>query len=117
MPFMKPEVVEGDWYVIETNEGQECVPAELIGDAPFSRVQCPHTPMEKLIAEDVFEVKLHEFISGSEIFEWRRVTGFGARLSARGYLDCTEWTFHDTEQEALDYLEMMFGDETEGESE
>ena len=31
-------------------------------------------------------------------------TGYGARLSAPGYLDCTDWCVFDTEQEAIDYL-------------
>jgi len=30
--------------------------------------------------------------------------GYGARLSAPGYLDCTDWVIFDTEQEAIDYL-------------
>jgi len=32
------------------------------------------------------------------------VTGFGARLSAPGYLDCTDWAVFDTEEEAKQYL-------------
>jgi len=28
----------------------------------------------------------------------------GARLSASGYLDCTDWTIHDTVKEAMEYL-------------
>jgi len=33
--------------------------------------------------------------------------GYGARLSAPGYLDCTEWEVFDTEQEACSYLADM----------
>ena len=32
---------------------------------------------------------------------------YGARLSAPGYLDCTEWEVFDTEQEACSYLADM----------
>ena len=32
------------------------------------------------------------------------IYGYGARLSAAGYIDCTDWTVFDTEQEAIDYL-------------
>jgi len=45
--------------------------------------------------------------------------GFGARLSAPGYLDCTEWTVFDTAEEAEEYLQEMYGDddeESEGDS-
>ncbi|MCP3885122.1 MAG: hypothetical protein GY700_06540 [Propionibacteriaceae bacterium] len=31
-------------------------------------------------------------------------TGYGARLSKPGYLDCTEWAVFDTQREAAEYL-------------
>lgn len=40
----------------------------------------------------------------------QRVTGYGARLSAPGYMDCTDWCVFDTEQEAIDYLEETYLD-------
>lgn len=39
--------------------------------------------------------------------------GYGARLSAPGYLDCTEWTVFDTVKEAEEHLTDMYGDEDE----
>jgi hypothetical protein len=44
---------------------------------------------------------------------WENVKGFGARLSAPGYLDCTEWTVFDTEDEAREYLAENYPDEDE----
>lgn len=41
--------------------------------------------------------------------------GYGARLSAPGYLDCTEWTVFDTEKEAQAYLDETYGDDDEEE--
>jgi hypothetical protein len=38
---------------------------------------------------------------------WENVKGYGARLSASGFLDCTEWAVFDTEDEAREYLEEM----------
>ena len=32
-------------------------------------------------------------------------SGWGARLSASGYLDCTPWSMFDSEQEANEYLD------------
>jgi len=40
-----------------------------------------------------------------------RRTGYGARLSAPGYLDCTDWTVCDTEEEARETLRELFGDD------
>jgi hypothetical protein len=35
--------------------------------------------------------------------------GWLARLSAPGYMDCTDWTAHETEQDAIDYLIETYG--------
>ena len=45
-----------------------------------------------------------------EIYEIRTVNGFGARLSAPGYMDCTDWCVFDTAQEAADYLLETYAD-------
>lgn len=37
-----------------------------------------------------------------------KIEGYGARLSAPGYTDCTEWTVFDTEAEAKAYLEEQY---------
>ena len=36
-------------------------------------------------------------------------SGYLARLSAPGYLDCTEWTAHETKQQAIEHLNEMYG--------
>lgn len=47
-----------------------------------------------------------EYVSDEPILEER--TGYGARLSAPGYLDCTEYSVHATEREAWDALLEMY---------
>ena len=39
-----------------------------------------------------------------QIWEARTIEGYGARMSAPGYLDCTEWSVFDTEEEAYTYI-------------
>jgi hypothetical protein len=41
--------------------------------------------------------------------------GWGARLSAPGYLDCTEWSVFDTEEEARESVAEMYGEDEEDE--
>ena len=41
--------------------------------------------------------------------------GWGARLSAPGYMDCTEWAVYDTEEEARAELEEMYPDDDDEE--
>ena len=74
--FMEPQVVHDEWFIFESTDGIEAVPYEYIHD----------------IGDEVMDV-----------IEQCRV-GYGARLSAPGYLDCTDWVVFDTEQEAIDYL-------------
>lgn len=97
MPFMQPDIQQGSYFSVETTHGTEIVPADLIHNR--SEVYAhelitylegePRDPDETLHAEE----------------------GWLARLSAPGYLDCTEWSAHKTEQEAKDYLEEMYGDD------
>jgi len=35
---------------------------------------------------------------------WENIKGYGARLSAPGYLDCTPFVVFDTQEEAEQYL-------------
>lgn len=39
-----------------------------------------------------------------------KIEGYGVRLSASGYLDCTEWSVFDTEIEAVNYVLDTFVD-------
>jgi hypothetical protein len=54
--------------------------------------------------------KIQPYTEGTPL-SWENVKGFGARLSAPGYLDCTEWTVFDTEDEAREYLAENYPDE------
>lgn len=42
---------------------------------------------------------------------WENIQGYGARLSAPGYLDCTEWAVFSTIAEAERYLDETYEDE------
>jgi hypothetical protein len=55
-----------------------------------------------------------EFYEGPQIFSVELKEGFGARMSAPGYLDCTEWTVFDTAEEAEQYL-AAYDDDSEEE--
>ena len=85
------------WAIVETNCGTECVPIEQLGIVLPSNMKA----QAKLLAD---------YLEGSHVFCVAEKEGYGARLSAPGYLDCTEWTVFDTEQEAVDYLEETYGD-------
>lgn len=82
MAFMQPEYTEDKrWWQIDGSCGIALFPAEM-----FSREQaiCNYdgTP-----------------------FEVEETSGFGVRLSAPGYMDCTEWDVFDSIKECRDFVE------------
>jgi len=105
MAFMEQEVVEDDWLEVETEVGGHCIPADLVGD-PDENWDDETESYDPDYVADVLQ-----YVEGKRVQEIRKRHGFGARLSAPGYLDCTEWTVFDTEQEALDYLVETYGDD------
>lgn len=90
--FMQPEVYFGYAYEVETTCGIELVPWDAVGD-----VKC---------VED-----LQDYLDGGICGDQPlvKLAGFLARLSAAGYMDCTPWTIHDTEMEAMEYLGETYG--------
>lgn len=88
---LQPQVYEGDYFEVETTHGTEIVPTDVIGRTVDTHVEAllgylegkPNDP------EQTCEVK----------------TGWLARLSAPGFLDCTAWSAYETEQDARESLE------------
>lgn len=96
MAFMKPEVYEGQYYEVSANHGEtHIVPFDVVGN------------MNQYAAlADYVEGEIDNPDDNTELCR-----GWLCRLSAPGYLDCTEWSAFETEQEARDYLADMYGDD------
>ena len=87
--MMQPQITESmTWFQVDTPEGIFTYPSD------FGK-------------EDV----AREWDVGTEEIE--EVEGHGARLSAPGYLDCTEWAIFDTVEEAREYLVDTYYDDRE----
>lgn len=81
--FMKPEIEHGAWHICETDTGTCIVPADLCaGNSADVLMYCDATV--------VYEVETKE--------------GYGARFSAPGYMDCTDWAFFEQLDEACEFL-------------
>lgn len=96
MGFMQKQIEEGFYFEIETNIGTEIVPAGVIGRYAATHIEAfaNYLEGEPLDDDELVPVK----------------HGWLARMSAPGYMDCTEWSAFATKQEAEDYLEDMYGD-------
>ena len=75
MPFMIPQY-ERSAYVVETRDGTECLPASLF---PNSGAElAPHV--------------VAPYVNGEPTEPAHRSNGWICRLSAPGYMDCTDWS-------------------------
>jgi hypothetical protein len=92
MAFMSYEITrKQDWWKVEDN-GTNFYPCEY-----FSKAEV---------------YKLHDLVEDEDEGELiEQIKGYGARLSAPGYLDCTEWGVYDTKAEAKAALDEMYGDD------
>ena len=77
------------WWQVETNHGIEYIEADLV------------TPLGLPEA-------FNNYVEGTCIFSHELIQGYGARLSAPGYMDCTEWAVFDTVKEAITYLDERY---------
>ena len=107
--FMQRQVTGlENWVSVETTAGTEFV--RVADTSLFVRdSQTVTHPMSDEDRDATIE-KIRPYVEGKPL-SWENVKGYGARLSAPGYLDCTEWTVFDTEQEAREYLEENYSDD------
>jgi hypothetical protein len=97
MSFMQPEVYETDYYAVEADCGSTwIVPADVCSADTWGDLA---DYVEAMIDEpDEPAVLSHGWIY---------------RMSAEGYMDCTDWSAADTELEALEEFLSMEGSQEE----
>lgn len=92
--FMSPDFSEGRGYRVETSEGETIyLPEDVTGADPT-----PESLRDYVEARDPVEV-----------VEVELVVGCFARLSAAGYLDCTDWLFASSRQAVARELVEAYG--------
>jgi len=88
---MEKEIYFGMAWVVDGPMGIEVVPYDL----------CSRDELPEYTTNAGFE----------EYWEVEEKEGWLARMTMPGYLDSTEWTIHDSEEEAEKYLEEYYGEE------
>ena len=111
--FMQQQITgKQNWLKVETAQGTEFIDSASL--CLFVRnSDCPSQPLTE---DERFQTvkKIQPYTDG-EPQSWANIKGYGARLSAPGYLDCTAWAVFDTEQEAREYLEENYSENEEDE--
>jgi len=103
-----------NWVRVETTHGTEFI---CVADVSlFVRDSETRThPMSDEDRDATIE-KICPYVEGKPL-SWENIKGYGARLSAPGYLDCTEWAVFDTREEAEEYLDETYPNDEEDEPE
>lgn len=113
MSFLEPALVYGQWFELDGPAGTEWVDADLI-DKPkefLARIEAENEEVSGGFRYDPIPAPLADYCENTKASHIRLVKGWGARLSAPGYLDCTPWCVFGTKKEAKEYLKEQQGDE------
>lgn len=102
MSFMQPEIWQDRFYTLQTNVGTETVPVDVCGI--LEEADDEWTPEE---LSDHFG----DYIEGTKIYSCELSSGWLYRLSAPGFLDCTETGSAETEHEAIETILEMYGND------
>ncbi len=103
MSFMEQQITElCSWYEIDGDVGVEFVPFDLVGEVDLDEFDD--------YSNHPIPAQLTDYVETSQATRIEVVEGFGARMSAPGYLDCTCWCVYHSIEEAEDHLEEMYGD-------
>lgn len=115
MSFMQKQITFDRWTVVDTACGIWSIPQEY---TPLTLAAFNDESIEDALEVDGVKEELLQYTEAykpEQIYNVELTDGFGARLSAPGYMDCTEWAVFSTEDEAEAYLEEMYGDDNEDE--
>lgn len=108
MGHMQNEITsKQDGWMVETNEGTCFVPGDVVDVPEWLKRDEPVTAADGDLL-DLVASMVRDYVPGSKISEVQAISAqYFARLSAPGYLDCTDWCAFKTIKEAREYLRDM----------
>ena len=113
--FMKPQIEFGEWLEVDGACGIEVIPADLVCIPKWMTPDFDYDCMEE--DSDLRNVlsALEDFIESNvdDVTSVQLIEGYGARLSAPGYMDATAWTVFKTRDEAEEFLREEYDVEEE----
>lgn len=101
MSFMCPEIWQESYYTVETKHGTEIVPVDVCGILEETDDEW---------TDEELQDHFRDYIEGGEVYSAELSEGWLYRLSAPGYMDCTDTGSAATEQEAIEALLDLYCD-------
>jgi hypothetical protein len=103
---MKKEINKGSAYCVETTDGFELIPMDVVGDIGLAGY-IDSTDGDRFTSA---VESLDDYVSG-QVYSIERVEGYLGRLTMPGYMDATDWVFGDSESAVSEMLDELYGDE------
>ena len=95
MSFMMPEVTDKIYWLRVDGNSIEYIPEDLIDIRRIRKLlKIEDSEALDLVIEHIIWPAIKDYVSAhnpAEIDSLEVITGYGVRLSAPGYLDCTDW--------------------------
>lgn len=106
MSHMQPSFRYGLWLKFSGHQGTEFVYADDFGTVlrPGRVLSADDEEFQSLFGE------MKEYVEFGDPESVEAVEGWGARMTAPGFLDCTEWCVFPTKREAEAYVYEYYGD-------
>lgn len=120
MAFQIPQFTQlTDWLIVDTKYGTEILPLPDLGTTKEEILEYVSKYEDEEegyldVARDFsdhFSQFVNPFLEDDLLFSAEVETGYGARLSAPGYMDCTEWTIHSSPTAAINYIRDTYLDD------
>lgn len=102
--FMKPELFHGEYVEIDGDNGSIIVPIEHITISLQDGAESEYEDLSEDDMENVAQAYQNHFAGNAEVYDVAVKTGYIHRLSASGYMDCTDYSASETEEEAIQEL-------------
>ena len=104
MGFMKSEVTDRiEWLVVD-GDGIDYLPEDLVDTARIKKLlKIEDDEAMDLVIEHIIWPKIKDYVrihNFAAIESLEVITGYGVRLSAPGYMDCTDWEVYGSLKEA-----------------
>jgi hypothetical protein len=105
--FMKPEMFQGHYVEIDGDNGIAIIPLENISISLETGDDADYGELSEDDMEEVAQAYQNHFEGNAEPCFVRVDFGYIYRLSASGYMDCTDYSVAESEEKALKELLSM----------
>ncbi len=118
MSFMQPEIYCGEYWEVESPNGSTFFPVEVVGNLGLNvgdsiSYRFPTEQEKRESGATQPENPFTIYVESPVVYSATLCDGVLGRLSAQGYMDCTNWSPYDSEEEAEEGLAEECADESD----